>query len=342
MPLPILDLAKTRSLQLDQLPADLQGLAPQQQQDLAQTVALLREAATTSGFFYIQNHGIAPEILARQFEIAQTFFELPRHLKMHYSHQYKAGFRGYEAFKGQQLDVEAEPDLKEGFYCGRNYAPDHPYVLAGYQGYSENRWPNAVVADFETDSLRYIEAMVQLSQHLMQLLALSLKLPANYFDQSCIDPMLTLRMIRYPSHPEGATEKTFGAGAHTDWGALTILAQDDLGGLEVCMPDGTWLDATPIKGTFVVNLGDMIPRWTNGLYHSNPHRVRNRFSQGQSRYSIPFFYEPDYLAEISAVPGTVADGEQAKYRPCTAGEHLQEMYQRSYGFLKKSGQTAQS
>lgn len=96
------------------------------------------------------------------------------------------------------------------------------------------------------------------------------------------------------------------------------------------MPDGEWVAAPPIEGTFVVNLGDMIPKWTNGLYHSNPHRVKNSFSNGAYRYSIPFFYEPDYHAVIEPVPGTLKEGELPLYAPCTVGEHLEEMYNRSY------------
>jgi isopenicillin N synthase-like dioxygenase len=165
----------------------------------------------------------------------------------------------------------------------------------------------------------------------MQLLAMSLELPETYFDETTESPMVTLRMIRYPAHPEGADDRTFGAGAHTDWGAITILAQDSHGGLEVQMPDGRWVPATPMEGCFVVNLGDMIPRWTNGLFHSNPHRVRNVHSSGQPRYSIPFFYEPDYFARIEPVPGTVAEGEAPRFTSCTAGEHLREMYLKTYG-----------
>ena len=170
---------------------------------------------------------------------------------------------------------------------------------------------------------RDIEAQMRFYQAL-------LGLPEDYFDACCHEPMVTLRMIRYPAHPEGADERTFGAGAHTDWGAITILAQDSHGGLEVQMPDSTWVPATPMAGSFVVNLGDMIPRWTNGLYHSNPHRVRNTHSGGQPRYSIPFFYEPEYTARIDPVPGTVAPGASPRFTPCTAGEHLREMYLKTY------------
>jgi isopenicillin N synthase-like dioxygenase len=221
------------------------------------------------------------------------------------------------------------PDLKESFYCGMDWPADHPYVKAGYQTYGPSQWP-AELPDAQAVCTAYIDAMNSLSLRLMQLMALSLDLPEDYFDAACRDPMVTLRMVRYPPHPEGADERTFGAGAHTDWGAVTILAQDSHGGLEVQMPDSSWVPATPMAGTFVVNLGDMIPRWTNGLYHSNPHRVRNTSSGGAARYSIPFFYEPEYLARIVPVPGTVAPGETPRYTPCTAGEHLQEMYRKTY------------
>ena len=143
--------------------------------------------------------------------------------------------------------------------------------------------------------------------------------------------MATLRMVRYPAHPADADERTFGAGAHTDWGAITILAQDAHGGLEVHLPDGRWASATPIDDCFVVNLGDMIPRWTNGRYRSNPHRVRNLYSGGAERFSIPFFYEPHYYARIEALPGTVPPGETPRFGPCTVGEHLREMYLKTYG-----------
>ena len=238
--------------------------------------------------------------------------------------------RGYENLGAQTLDASARPDLKESFYCGMAYPEDHPYVVAGYQTYGHNQWP-AELPQAAAQCEQYIQSVLRLSRRLMQLLALSLALPEHYFDDTADSPMVTLRMIRYPAHPAGADERTFGAGAHTDWGAITVLAQDAHGGLEVQMPDGRWLPATPVEGCFVVNLGDMIPRWTNGLYHSNPHRVRNLHSGGAPRFSIPFFYEPDYFARIEAVPGTVPPGEAPRFAPCTAGEHLREMYLRTYG-----------
>jgi isopenicillin N synthase-like dioxygenase len=284
----------------------------------------------SSGFFYVRNHGVAAEMVARQFAIARELMDLPAHRREALSIRNSPIMRGFEALGAQTLDAAARPDLKESFYCGMDWPQDHPYVLAGYQTYGPSLWPEEL-PHARTHSLAYIDAMNALSIRIMQLLALSLRLPEDYFDAACHDPMVTLRMVRYPAHPQGADERTFGAGAHTDWGAITILAQDTHGGLEVQLPDGNWMPATPIEGSFVVNLGDMIPRWTNGLYHSNPHRVRNLYSGGSPRYSIPFFFEPEYRANIQAVPGTVQAGTAPLFAPCTAGEHLQEMYARTYG-----------
>lgn len=296
----------------------------------ADVAAQLRQAAIGSGFFYIRNHGIAAAQVARQFQLAQELIEqVPQATRERLAMHNSPTMRGYEMMGAQTLDLAARPDVKESFYCGMVYPDDHPYVLAGYQTYGGNQWP-AELPEAPQLCEAYIQSMLALSRRLMQLLALSLGLAEDFFDATSASPMLTLRMIRYPAHPADADEQTFGAGAHTDWGALTILAQDMHGGLEVCMPDGSWAPATPIEGCLVVNLGDMIPRWTNGLYHSNPHRVRNTLSGGQARYSIPFFYEPDYMALIEPVPGTLAAGEQARFAPCTAGEHLTEMYRATY------------
>ena len=301
----------------------------------AEVAREFRSAAMASGFFYVRHHGIDAAMVERQFDITRRLMALPIERREALSIKHSPIMRGYEGLGAQTLDAAMKPDLKESFYCGMDWPADHPYVKAGYQTYGPSQWPTEL-PDVRAHCEAYIDAMNGLSLRLMQLMALSLHLPEDYFDAACHDPMVTLRMVRYPAHPEGADERTFGAGAHTDWGAVTILAQDAHGGLEVQMPDGSWVAATPMEGTFVVNLGDMIPRWTNGLYHSNPHRVRNTFSGGAARYSIPFFYEPEYLARIVPVPGTVPAGEAPRYTPCTAGEHLEEMYRKTYGLQQQA------
>ncbi len=293
----------------------------------------LREAAMATGFFYIQNHGISADMLARQFELTRALMGLPLATRQALSASNSKTMRGFMALGAQTLDDTANADLNECFYCGMAYLADHPYVLAGYQTYGGNQWP-AELPHAAAQCEAYIQALLGLSRRLMQLLALSLGLPEAYFDATSQSPMVTLRMLSYPPHPSGADERTFGAGAHTDWGALTLLAQDGHGGLEVALPDRSWLAAPPVPGAFIVNLGDMMPRWTNGLYRSSLHRVRNTLSNGAARYSIPFFYEPDYMACIEAVPGTLAAGDKPLFEPCTAGEHLKQMYQKTYSSSK--------
>ncbi|HEY0200292.1 MAG TPA: 2-oxoglutarate and iron-dependent oxygenase domain-containing protein [Burkholderiaceae bacterium] len=297
--------------------------------------AQMREAGMASGFFYVRNHGVPATLVDAQYALAKRFFDLPQADKQAIDLHLSPSMRGYEAIGAQTLGEGARPDLKESFYCGLEYASDHPYVQRGYHSYGTNQWP-AALPGMAVQCTAYTAALQALALRLMQLMALSLGLPETYFDHTHDNPMVTLRLLRYPPHPENADARTFGAGEHTDWGAITILAQDALGGLEVCMPDGTWVAATPMEGTFVVNLGDMIPRWTNGLYHSNPHRVRNMFSHGAPRYSIPFFYSPDYEARVEPVATCVPADEAPRFKACTVGEHLRDMYRKTYG-LEKTG-----
>ena len=305
----------------------------------------MRAAGLSAGFFYVSHHGIAASLVEQQFSATKALFDLPMAAKEAISLKKSACMRGYEALGLQTLDASARPDLKESFYCGQPYPPEHPYVRQGFYSYGSNQWP-AELPELQAQCTAYIDAMLVLARRLMQLIALSLALPEDWFDgergggahsaSPADSPLVTLRLLRYPPHPADADERSFGAGAHTDWGSITLLAQDRLGGLEVQMPDGHWAAATPIDGTFVVNLGDMMPRWTNGLYHSNPHRVRNLHSGGQPRHSIPFFYSPDYLVRVAPVPTCVSADNPARFAPCTVGEHLQQMAARTYGLAAEA------
>jgi isopenicillin N synthase-like dioxygenase len=169
------------------------------------------------------------------------------------------------------------------------------------------------------------------------MLALSLDLPENHFVPFYDMPGTTLRLLRYPPHPKAALANQLGAGAHTDWGGVTMLAQDDLGGLEVRNVENEWIQAVPVPGTFIINLGDLMQRWTNGLYRSNMHRVRNN-SSTQDRYSIPFFYSPRPDSRIECLPTCTDETNPPQFAPCTAAEHTYEMFRRSYGFGPSASQ----
>jgi isopenicillin N synthase-like dioxygenase len=287
-------------------------------------------ACGTAGFFQIRNHGVPAELIEAQYDWTRRFFDLPMAEKQAIGLAGSMAGRGYEAIGDQRLDENSAPDLKESYYCGVEHPADHPFVRAGLNSYGPNRWPGALPG-FAAQMTRYLRAQTALGETLMRLLALSLDLDEGFFDPTFVDPMITLRLLRYPPHPANARPDQFGAGAHTDWGAITILAQDELGGLEVLNPAGRWIPATPAPGAFVVNLGDMIPRWTNGRYRSNPHRVVNRDSAGRARYSIPCFFGPSYYSPVECLPTCRVAGAEPLYPPCTAGEHLAEMYRKTYG-----------
>lgn len=170
---------------------------------------------------------------------------------------------------------------------------------------------------------------MDLSARMMRGIALSLDLSEDYFANYCRDVMATVRLLHYPPQPAQALPGQKGAGAHTDFGGLTLLRQDDVGGLQVWdQGSNGWIHADPLPMTYVVNLGDMIARWTNDRYHSTVHRVVN--ASGRERYSVPFFYTGNYAHNVECIPTCLASGEKPKYLPITVEAHMREMYRRTY------------
>lgn len=296
----------------------------------------IHKACRETGFFYVANHGIAADLVARQFEWARRFFDLTLEEKMAIHMKHSRSTAGYEPIGGQWLDSQdaaaevAPPDLKESFYCAMELPDDHPFAVKGLRGFGHNQWP-AALPGFREQMLAYQAAVRSLGDRLLAMIALSLDLPESFFGPVYDLPITTLRLIKYPPHPPDAKDNQIGAGAHTDWGGVTLLAQDDSGGLEVQNLEGKWLEATPIPGTFVVNLGDLMARWTNGIYRSNMHRVKNNRS-GSDRYSVPFFYSPRPTAIIECMPTCHDASNPPQFATCTAIEHLNEMFRRSYGY----------
>jgi isopenicillin N synthase-like dioxygenase len=289
----------------------------------------IRLACETSGFFYISGHRMSADLIERQFAEAAAFFAKPAAEKMTCHIKLAPTLRGYEPPGVQALDPDSPADLKESFSIGIERGPEHPLVLAKIPRHGTNLWP-ADVDEFKQTSEAYFAAVLDLGAHVMGLIAESLDLPEGYFDEYFVEPNATLRMLRYPPHPAGAAANQLGCGCHTDWGAITLLAQDECGGLEVQTAAGQWARAEPINGTFVVNIGDLLARWTNDLYKSTPHRVLNNVS-GRDRYSMATFYDPAYLARIECLPSCLSDGALPLHEPCTAGEHNQQMYFQSRG-----------
>lgn len=311
--LPIIDVAALRSKETE----SWRGVAEE-----------IRTACTDTGFFYVSNHGIDPADVAETFDQSKRFFEQPIDRKMANDLSRSPASRGYEPVGGQQLDSDAAPDLKESFYIGVDRGPDDPLVVAETPNHGANQWPDGL-SGWRAHMEGFFAEMTELASVLSRGLALSLELPPDYFVRFEDNPMSILRLLSYPPHPKGAAADQVGAGTHTDWGCLTILAQKDAEGLEVMNASGDWILAAPIPDTFVINIGDMMARWTNDRYRSTPHRVIN--NSGGQRYSIAFFHDINYHALVECIPTCQSPENPAKYEPILAGDHIAEMYRRTYG-----------
>jgi isopenicillin N synthase-like dioxygenase len=267
--------------------------------EVAGVARALGKACCESGFFYVVGHGIDAGLQRRLEELSRRFFALPLASKMEIEMP-KAGraWRGFFPVGGEL--TSGKPDLKEGVYFGSELGPDHPDVRARLPMHGANLFPSAL-PELRPVVLEYLRVMTQLGHTLMGGLALSLGLDERYFqDRYTSDPFVLFRIFNYPAPatPDQLTS-TWGVGEHTDYGVLTILRQDDCGGLEVKAPGG-WVSAPPVPDAFVCNIGDMLDRMTGGFYRSTPHRVRN--ASGRDRLSWPFFFDPSFHARVERIP----------------------------------------
>ena len=273
--------------------------------------AALGAACREWGFFYIEGHGVPPELERRLEDVSRAFFALDLDARMQI--RMERGGRAWRGYfpVGDEL-TSGQPDRKEGLYFGAELAPDHPLVQAGTPMYGPNLW--VPLPGFREAVLAWMDAMAQLGHALVAGMALGLGLPEAYFaERYTRDPLTLFRIFHYPAMPSvDASEPVWGVGEHTDYGLLTILKQDDVGGLEV-RAGGRWVAAPPRPGTFVCNLGDMLDRITGGFYRSTPHRVRAPASQ--NRLSFPFFFDPSFFAEVHpiALGASVADDQHERW-----------------------------
>ncbi|MDZ8186953.1 MAG: 2-oxoglutarate and iron-dependent oxygenase domain-containing protein [Nostoc sp. ChiSLP02] len=256
----------------------------------------IRQACQDYGFFYIIGHGVNEQLQEQLENLSQEFFaqDIETKLKIRMALGGRA-WRGYFPV-GNEL-TSGKPDLKEGIYFGTELEENHPLVQAGTPMHGSNLFPSNI-PQFRETVLEYIEAMTKLGHTLMSGIALSLGLEKSYFaDRYTKDPLILFRIFNYP--PNSSLSKSeWGVGEHTDYGVLTILKQDNIGGLQVKSKSG-WIDAPPIPNSFVCNIGDMLDRMTRGLYRSTPHRVKNLSTS--NRLSFPFFFDPNFNVEVKPI-----------------------------------------
>ena len=257
----------------------------------------IKAACRDTGFFYIRGHGVGDDVITSLDGASRRFFALPREAK-----QAIAMERGGRAWRGW-FPLEGEltsgvPDRKEGLYLGVDLPPEHPRVRAGLPLHGPNLWPREV-PELRPAVEAYMDATIRAAHALMQGIALALGLDPEYFARTyTAEPTVLFRIFRYPPQ-RAADEQRWGVGEHTDYGLLTLLAQDNHGGLQVKTRNG-WIDAPAIAGTLVCNIGDMLDRLTGGWFKSTPHRVRN--TSGHERLSFPLFFDPDFAARIQPLP----------------------------------------
>lgn len=298
----------------------------------AAVVAGIDAACRHAGFFYISGHPMTPEKLDPVLGAMKAFFARPLKDKLAIDITCSAHHRGYGTVAAEQLDPGKPGDFKETFDMGFDMQPNHPDVINGKPLRGPNQYPD--LPGWAALIEQHYREMHDMSLVLLRAIAQALGAPEDFFDRRFHEPISVLRMIHYPPRPQTVDPASPNAGAHTDYGCITLLYQDQAGGLQVRSLDGQWLEATPIEGTFVVNIGDMMARWSNDRYKSTLHRVIS--PAGVDRYSMPFFVEPNPDTEISCLPGCFDENNPVKYAPVTCSAYMLSRFADTYAHRRKT------
>ncbi|MBF0277314.1 MAG: isopenicillin N synthase family oxygenase [SAR324 cluster bacterium] len=279
------------------------------------------------GFFYVKNHRIAQQLIDRVFEAGQEFYgaaaEQKSLVKVRDYH------RGYLPIGEATMPGVKTIDLKESFIWGLDVKNDDPDIRRSQGLIAPNRWPDFMPKLKETLN-EYFNASNELGKVLLRAFAAGMKLSHDYFTRSFSKPLTRGALIHYPPQPSKLGNEQFGVGPHTDYGCLTLLCQDLVGGLQVLHRNGTWITAHPIPETIVVNVGDLLHRWSNNKFLSNPHRVIN--ASGGERFSVPVFVDPNWDTLID--PAT-PNGETPLYEAVRCGDYIRSRYEQSFAYRQQ-------
>jgi len=301
-----------------------------------EVAAAIDRACRDIGFLVISGHGVAPELVEETREVTRAFFDVPLEEKLRVRHPARDVLRGYTPIESEAVARsrgEAAPagDLNESMMIGPVDPVDPAYATAPAAGrhFAANLWPERPL-EIRPVFTRYYRAMSGLAQVLMRLLALGLGLEEGFFDTRIDRHISRLRVRNYPAQLDKPLPDQMRAGAHSDYGSLTILATEDRpGGLQARNAAGEWVDVPAIPDCFIVNLGDLMARWTNDAWVSTLHRVLNPPAEAAAdsrRISLVFFHNPNYDADVSCIPTCLRPGDAPKYPPTTSGEHLRRRF----------------
>ncbi len=283
--------------------------------------AELRHAYEDVGFYFITNHGVPQSLVDAVFAEAARFHAQPLDEKLKLRiNQHNIGYlpvRG-STTRHSKINDDNKPNLNEALFLKRDLPPDHPDVRANLPFRGANQWP-ANLPGFRETITTYQAALENLALALLPLYATALNLPPDWFADKFADPMYTLRMSHYPK-VDAVEDNEFGLAPHSDTSFMTLLAQNKIPGLAIRLPNGKWVDAPALEGSFLVNGGDMLRRWTNERFLATPHRVINR--SGQERYAIPFFFDCNYRTIMQCIPTCTDAQNPPKYPPMAYPEYM--------------------
>jgi isopenicillin N synthase-like dioxygenase len=292
--------------------------------------AQLREASERVGFFYVAGHGVPRPLVDDAFAASREFHALPLEDKLALKlNQNNIGYLPVNESiqRASTVHKATRPNFNESFFISHDRPGDHPDVVAGTPLRGANQWP-AGHERMRASMVRYFRAMEALGERLLPVLARSLDMPADFFAPSFADEAhINLRFLHYPPQETDDPEQ-FGQGPHTDNSFITFLAREDTPGLAVRLPSGEWLSPPLIDGTFLVNLGNVMKRWSNDRFRSTPHGVVN--DSGRDRYSIAFFYSPNVRARIECLPSCTGAGRPPRYEPAVYVDLVRAFYSANY------------
>jgi isopenicillin N synthase-like dioxygenase len=310
---------------------DMTGVRERDPQSIQRAGAAIRQACVDIGFFYIVNHGVPQAVIDRAMAAAKTFFAHPVDTKRGVAVNKR--HRGWHALGGALMYEATKPDHKEFFSIGLELPEDDPSVLAGQALRGPNQWP-AFMPELQDVLGEYYREIGRAGADLLCAVAAGLGIEADFFVDKYTKPLQRTQMVYYPPHPPRAENDQFGVAPHTDYGCITLLCQDNSGGLQVReLGSQSWIDATPIEGSLVVNVGDLLGRWSNDRFRSTLHRVIN--VSGHERYSIATFFDPTYEANVDPQDLGVAAADSL-YPAVAAGDYILKRIDDSMSYRKKA------
>jgi isopenicillin N synthase-like dioxygenase len=306
---------------------------------LGRLAETLRHACENVGFLYAVNHGVPQAVIDRGFAASKRFHALPLAEKMKLQlNENNIGYMPMNASMQAASTVHkaTKPNQNESFFISHDRGADHPDVVAGVPLRGRNQWPDGVLG-LREDMMGYFDALRGMCDRMLPGFAVALEMPEDYFAPFFANEAhINLRFLHYPPQ-EDMSENTFGTAPHTDNSFMTALARTDVPGLAIRLPSGEWFAPPVLPGTFLINLGNMMRRWSNDRFLSTPHGVINE--SGTDRYSIAYIHSPNPSSVIECLPSCVSADNPARYSPAVYRDLVMEFYRRNY-FHQKGNERA--